>query len=139
GIAANLVPVIVNGGYMPIWTTSLLAAGFTPADVHSQFHTLLPVGFNATFLLHAGPLGDLIPIPLPLVQNVASIGDIFLAGGLSFFAFASVVRQPGTVPAEPAVTVDRTWTTDQLGVFSGSQRPITGARLTGLAGSARLP
>ena len=144
GIAANVVPVIVNAGYMPIWTPSLIAAGFTTADVHSQFHMLLPAGFDANFLLHAGPLGDVIPIPVPVIQNVASIGDIFLAGGLGFFGFASVVRQPGTEPSQPAVTqwpqsLDQQLAPGATGVLGTLQRPITGARLTGLAGTARLP
>ena len=45
------------------------------------------------FFLHAGPLGDILPIPLPLIQNVASIGDVFLTAGLAFFLFATVVRR----------------------------------------------
>ncbi|HYX12382.1 MAG TPA: MFS transporter, partial [Candidatus Acidoferrum sp.] len=144
GIAANVVPVIVNGGYMPIWTPSLVAAGFTAADVHSQFHMLLPSGFDANFLIHAGPLGDVIPIPVPVIQNVASIGDIFLAGGLGFFGFASVVRQPGAEPTRPAATdwpqpLDAQLAPGATGVLGTLQRPITGARLTGLAGTARLP
>jgi MFS family permease len=121
GIAANLVPVVVNGGHMPIWTPSLLAAGFTPDDVQSNFHILLPAGLDSAFLLRAGPLGDVIPIPLPIIQNVASIGDVFLAGGLAFFGFASVVRGEGDRTVEPAQPTTPT------------------GRLTGLAGTARLP
>jgi len=125
GIASNLVPIIVNGGYMPIWEPSLIAAGFTPADVHSQFHVILPATLDISFLLHAGPLGDVIPIPVPIIQNVASIGDVFLAAGLAFFAFASVIRLP-----------------DRDGVRAGTgaeTAPDGGTRLVGLAGAARLP
>ena len=127
GIAANLVPIVVNGGYMPIWEPSLVAAGFTPADVHSQFHTILPPPLDLNFLLHAGPLGDVIPIPVPIIQNVASIGDAFLAAGLAFFAFASVVRMP-----------DRDGTGARYGATAST--PGSPSRpLVGLAGSARLP
>jgi MFS transporter, DHA3 family, macrolide efflux protein len=136
GVAANLVPVLVNGGFMPIWTPSLLAAGFTRADVTSHFHTILPAGLNADFLLRAGPLGDVIPIPLPLIQNVASIGDVFLAGGLAFFGFASIVRGRAERDA---------WAHEQTAAESASaageatQAGGPGSFLVGLAGTARLP
>ena len=41
---------------------------------------------------HGYPDGDILPIPIPLpfVQNVASIGDVFLGVGLAFFLFATV-------------------------------------------------
>lgn len=120
GIGMNLVPIILNSGYMPIWQPSLTAAGFTAADVHSQFHTILASPLDASFLLRAGPLGDVIPIPLPIIQNVASIGDLFLAGGLAFFTFASVVRS----------AFDRE---DALAAAAVS------GPLVGLAGVARIP
>ena len=124
GIASNLVPIVVNGGYMPIWLPSLIAAGFTPADVQSQFHTILGPALDLNFLLHAGPLGDVIPIPVPIIQNVASIGDAFLAAGLAFFAFASVIRVPaGRRPAPSAAAAT-------------PARPPAARRL---AGSAPLP
>jgi MFS family permease len=94
GVLANALVIVVNGGYMPIYAPSLAAAGLTPADVTSAIHVILPADLDASFLLHLGPLGDVIPIPLPLVQNVASIGDAFLTLGLAFFLFASVVRIP---------------------------------------------
>ena len=123
GVAANLVPIVLNGGFMPIWSPSLAAAGFTPADVHSAFHTIVGADLDASFLLRAGPLGDVIPIPIPFIQNVASVGDLFLAGGLAFFAFASVVRRVGSGAEDDAArNLDR------------EHGP-----LAGLAGSARLP
>jgi MFS family permease len=128
GIASNLVPIVVNGGYMPIWLPSLIAAGFTPADVQSQFHTILGPALDLNFLLHAGPLGDVIPIPVPIIQNVASIGDAFLAAGLAFFAFASVIRVPdGADGHAPYGTTAATG--------PGAAHPP----LVGLAGSTRLP
>ena len=97
GILANLASITLNGGRMPIWEPSLLAAGLTPEDARTVFHTLLPADLNADFFLRAGPLADLIPIPLPFVRNVASVGDLFLAAGLAFFLFATVVRSPSEV------------------------------------------
>ena len=85
---------------MPIWEPALAAAGMTPADVTSSLHYVLPPPLDANFLLHLGPLADVIPIPLPLVQNVASIGDAFLTLGLAFFLFAAVVRVPQELDEE---------------------------------------
>ena len=65
GILLNTVAIVANEGYMPIWRPSLVAAGFQPDAVLSSFHTILPDdGLTADFLLRAGPLGDILPIPL---------------------------------------------------------------------------
>ena len=86
---------------------------------------LLDPGTAADFLRRLGPLGDIIPIPLWPVQNVASLGDLFLTAGLAFFLFATLVRtpeddpagadrgadgslqgSPGPAPARPGIDVD---------------------------------
>jgi MFS family permease len=82
---------------MPIWEPGLLAAGLTADDARTVFHTLLPADLSTEFFLRAGPLADVIPIPLPFVRNVASIGDLFLGAGLAFFLFATVVRSPSEI------------------------------------------
>ena len=97
GILSNALVIMANGGYMPIWEPSLVAAGFSPTDVPSAINTVLPATLDASFLLHLGPLADIIPIPLPVIQNVASLGDLFLMFGLAFFLFAAVVRTPDDV------------------------------------------
>ncbi|HEY7591456.1 MAG TPA: MFS transporter [Candidatus Limnocylindrales bacterium] len=94
GILFNVTAIVLNGGRMPIWEPSLRAAGLTPDDARTVFHTVLPATLDAEFLRRAGPLADLIPIPLPFFRNVASIGDVFLGAGLAFFLFATVVRTP---------------------------------------------
>ena len=94
GILSNAIVIIVNGGFMPIWEPALIAAGLTPADVTTGLHYILPPPLDANFLLHLGPFADVIPIPLPIIQNVASVGDAFLMLGLAFFLFAAVVRSP---------------------------------------------
>lgn len=91
GIASNTAAVIANGGRMPVWEPSLRAAGFTAADVGTAFHTILPSQLDAAFLARLGFLGDVLPIPLPLVRNVASVGDLFITAGLGFFLFATVL------------------------------------------------
>jgi MFS family permease len=107
GVLSNTAVIIINGGYMPIYEPSLIAAGFTEADVSSAIHVILPEGLNAAFLLRLGPLGDVIPIPVPILQNVISIGDVFLSVGLAFFLFASVVRAPEELDEETEAAIQR--------------------------------
>lgn len=98
GILLNAGAIIINGGYMPVWEPSVIAAGLSPADITSPFYRLVGEtvtgGVPPSFLATAGPLGDIIPIPIPFLNNVASIGDLFLAAGLGFFLFAVTVRSP---------------------------------------------
>ncbi len=102
GTLANALVIIVNQGFMPIWEPALELAGMTTADVSSSIHMVFAANLDANFLLHLGPLGDVIPIPIPPIQNVVSVGDFFLAAGLAFFLFASIV---GIFPeGEEAVT-----------------------------------
>lgn len=98
GILLNAVAMITNGGYMPVWQPSIIAAGLPVSEVGSAFHKIVgdvsASGITGSFLAQAGPLGDIIPIPVPGLRNVASIGDVFLATGLAFFLFATTVRTP---------------------------------------------
>lgn len=107
GVLSNTAVIVINGGYMPIYEPSLIAAGFTPADVSSTIHVILPEGLNAAFLLRLGPLGDVIPIPVPIIANVISVADVFLSAGLAFFLFASVVRTPQQLDDETADAIRR--------------------------------
>ena len=104
GILSNGLVIVVNGGYMPIWEPSLVAAGLGPADVSTAIHTLYGPELGP-FLLHLGPLADIIPIPIPLIRNVASIGDVFLTAGLALFLFASIVRVPSDLDDEEAARI----------------------------------
>jgi MFS family permease len=119
GILSNDIAIVANGGRMPIWIRSLEAANFTVADVVSPFHTTLPTVLDVEFFRRAGPLADILPIPLPIIQNVASIGDVFLTAGLAFFLFATVVRRHGDEGDAEIRETDRP--------------------LTGLAATTRLP
>src|SRR5450759_965060 len=94
GIALNATAILVNGGFMPVWEPSLTAAGFGRADVLSPIQIILPATLDANFFRSAGPLGDVIPVPLPWLRNVLSIGDVILGAGLAFFLFAGLVRRP---------------------------------------------
>jgi MFS family permease len=106
GTVANGIAIVANGGWMPVWQPSLSAAGLDPNVLHSSFHRILDGPVDAGFFAHGGPLVDMIPIPIPIVQSVASVGDLLLGAGLAFFVFAALVRVPAAVPASgPAVAV----------------------------------
>lgn len=119
GVLTNAVVIIVNGGYMPIWQRSLELAGLTPAEITSSLHYVLPIPLDANFLLHLGPFADLIPIPVPLIQNVTSIGDAFLTFGLGFFLFAGVVRVPRELDEAQIEAIRQ-----RLAGLAGSTRPL---------------
>jgi MFS family permease len=94
GTALNATAIVANGGFMPVWDEALAAAGMEPADILSPIHFLLSSSDPVEFLRQAGPLGDVIPIPVPVIRNVLSIGDLLLAIGIGFFVFASLLRAP---------------------------------------------
>jgi MFS family permease len=129
GVLLNAGAVITNGGYMPVWEPSIVAAGLIPADITSSFHKIVGIavdgGVPRDFLAQAGPIGDIIPIPIPFLRNVASIGDLFLATGLAFFLFATTVRHPSEVEASRTAALARRmgelgtlpeWAADAIGV-----------------------
>jgi MFS family permease len=99
GTALNATAILVNGGFMPVWDQALAAADLTEADILSPIHFLISADPPIPFLLAAGPLGDVIPVPVPLIRNVLSIGDVLLSVGIAFFVFASLLRQPAAAPA----------------------------------------
>jgi DHA3 family macrolide efflux protein-like MFS transporter len=103
GTAANGIAIVVNGGWMPVWQPSLAATGLNSTTVSSGFHRLLTGPPDAAFFARGGPLADIIPMPIPFLQSVVSVGDIMLAAGLAFFVFAAAVRSPSLVPAGPEV------------------------------------
>ena len=111
GILLNAAAIVINGGSMPVWEPSVVAAGLDPVDITSSFYRVVGEtavgGLPPQFLATAGPLGDIIPIPFPFLNNVASIGDVFLASGLAFFLFAVTVRHPIEFEEAAAVALRR--------------------------------
>lgn len=93
GVLSNTLVILVNGGFMPIWSPALTAAGLTEADVTRSFHVVVDAA-APDFLGRLLILGDVIPAPITFIRNVYSLGDLFLTLGLAFFLFAGVVRVP---------------------------------------------
>jgi MFS family permease len=111
GILLNAIAVVTNGGFMPVWQPSIAAAGLPLGETISSFHRIVGIttagGIPGDFLAQAGPLGDIIPIPIPFIRNVASVGDVFLAAGLTFFLFSISVRSPAELEAAEQAAVRR--------------------------------
>ncbi len=93
GVLTNTLVIVANNGFMPIWQPALVAAGLTEADVDRAFHTVVDAA-SPDFLGRLLILGDVIPVPVAVIRNVYSLGDVFLTLGLAFFLFAGVVRVP---------------------------------------------
>jgi len=93
GIGANMLAVLLNGGQMPIWSAAFFAAGFTQADlVNDPFHFLLQADTVAGFISGGGLWGDVIPLPIPFIRDVVSIGDVLLALGIFWAIVYSMTR-----------------------------------------------
>ncbi len=103
GIALNFLAVLLNGGRMPIWPAAFAAAGFSPdALAGDPFHYLLPAGTVAEFVSRGGIFGDVVPLPLPIIRDVVSIGDLLLAMGLFWTIVYSMTRPEA--PMRPTIT-----------------------------------
>ncbi|MFV2064128.1 MAG: MFS transporter, partial [Chloroflexota bacterium] len=92
GVASNGLVIILNGGYMPVYGPAVDFAGLTQADLSATFNVALPEELGLEFILRGGPLGDVLPLNVPVLANVISIGDVMLAGGIAWFLFSAIVR-----------------------------------------------
>jgi MFS transporter, DHA3 family, macrolide efflux protein len=92
GVLANGLAVVVNSGWMPVYLPALHVAGLSVADLSPTYHVALPADLGLAFLLQAGPLGDIVPFPAPLIANVVSLGDVAISIGLGWFVFVTLLR-----------------------------------------------
>jgi len=92
GLTLNAVVVIANGG-MPASQRALEVSGQTEALKHltadegSKHHLM-------TSADHLTPLADVIPIPPP-IEQVASVGDVFVYAGLAWLIVAVMRGRTG--------------------------------------------
>ena len=131
GIGANMLAVLINGGQMPIWAGAFTTAGFTEEFIaNDPFHTILRVDSVADFVASGGLLGDVIPIPIPLIRDVVSIGDVLLALGIFWAIVYSMTR--AELPSRSALAI---------GSSEMTRAGTAGAAILGVsyAGSARVP
>lgn len=105
GVLANGVAIAVNGGWMPVYLPAIAVAGLSPSELSPTFHTALPEALGLEFILRGGPLGDILPLPVPFLANVISMGDLLLAAGIAWFLFSAIASgRP-----EPDVGVVSLW------------------------------
>ena len=92
GVVSNGLAVVLNGGWMPVYLPALPVAGLSAADLSPTYHVALPADLGLSFLLHGGPIGDIIPFAAPVLANVVSIGDVAISIGLGWFVLATILR-----------------------------------------------
>ncbi|TAL18256.1 MAG: hypothetical protein EPN99_11425 [Frankiales bacterium] len=106
GLVANALVVVANGA-MPVSAEAAGRAGVGIGDLLVGDDGRHELADRATRLR---PLGDEIPVPLPLRPEVVSIGDVLVAAGLGQLVTLGMVagtpqgRPRGAVPPLP------TWT-----------------------------
>jgi MFS family permease len=94
GVTMNTIAVLLHAGKMPVFEGSLLAAGLSPADlVGDPFHVLLAAASTAEFVRQGGMFGDVVPIPIPVINDVISIGDVLLWVGIVWAIVAAMTRR----------------------------------------------
>ena len=130
----NIIAVLLHAGKMPVFEGSLLAAGLTPADlVGDPFHVLLTATSAADFVRQGGMFGDVVPIPLPVINDVVSIGDVLLWVGIVWAITAAMTRRAapsrasmalGATPARPMPAgefqLGVAYATAAIGAFGGA-------------------
>jgi MFS transporter, DHA3 family, macrolide efflux protein len=141
GALANGTAVLLNGGWMPVWEPALAAVGLGVGDLNTAFHRPLPAELGLEFLLRGGVLADIIPIPLPFLANVASVGDAFIASGLAWFVLATMLRPPrgveGSISLGPGRREQPLIVLDSVVILGGARRATfaptvpLGARIRG--------
>lgn len=126
GIGANMAAVLVNAGQMPIWSAAYVAAGFTQADIaNDPFHFILRAETVGSFVARGGLFGDVIPLPIPIIRDVVSIGDILLAFGIFWAIVYSMTR--ADAPARSALALGRTALRPATAAAGGAGAPFADA------------
>lgn len=99
GLFLNTVVVVANGA-MPVSRSAAARAGVSTDTLLSD-----PRYVTADAGTRLEPLGDVVPVPLPLVPAVVSPGDVLVASGLALFAAVAPVRARRTLEARRHVAV----------------------------------
>lgn len=94
GLALNTVVITVNDGRMPVSANKIERAGVPRGDITSS--RLYVLADHESTLRAAG---DVIPLALPGLPSVLSIGDMLIAAGLGLFTAVAPVRARRTLTA----------------------------------------
>lgn len=97
GLLLNAVVVLANTA-MPVSADAAARAGLSvSASASEPGHVAAGPGTRLD------PLGDVVPVPLPLVPAVVSPGDVLVASGLALFTAVAPVRARRTLEARRQV------------------------------------
>jgi MFS transporter, DHA3 family, macrolide efflux protein len=139
GVTLNTIAVLLHGGRMPVFEGSLIAAGLTAADlVGDPFHVILAATSTAEFVRQGGMFGDVVPIPIPVLRDVISVGDVLLWLGIVWAIAAAMTRREapsrlstalGTNPPRPMPAGEF-----QLGVAYATAIPLPAEAVPELPG-----
>jgi len=86
GLLLNVAVVGANGA-MPVSIYAAARAGVPITAISDGSDPRHIIAGEATPL---GGLGDIVPVPLPLQPEVASVGDLLIAAGLGLLVFAGM-------------------------------------------------
>lgn len=89
GLVANAVVVGLNGS-MPVSIDAALRAGVPIASIASGDDARHEIAGTGTTWR---PLGDVVPVPLPVRPEVVSPGDVLVAAGLAELVVLGMVRR----------------------------------------------
>lgn len=80
GLFSNVIVILANGGYMPVWMTAREWVGQSSfSGVHNN---IVEMTSNTPLWF----LGDIIPVPPPIpFANVLSFGDVLISLGAVWF------------------------------------------------------
>lgn len=93
GVSLNILAALLHGGKMPVWDGALVAAGLSAQDlVGDPFHVLLTARTAAEFIQQGGMFGDVVPIPIPILRDVVSVGDLLLWVGIVWAIVGAMTR-----------------------------------------------
>lgn len=123
GVACNGLAILLNGGWMPVYVPALEMAGLHVDEMSPTFHVALPETLDLEFLLRGGPLGDILPLPLPFLANVISFGDILLAAGVSWLLFTGIAFGQAA-PELGGVSLWRGPAVPRSAQLAGMDRPV---------------
>lgn len=85
GTLLNFVVIIANGGMMPVSAQAIALAGLPePAGTHMLLTAETKLWF----------LADIIPLPVPFLARVISIGDILIYVGIFYFMQKKMLPAP---------------------------------------------
>ncbi len=90
GTLCNLLVIVCNNFRMPVSPKALaMYPGMTAAAVYAKKANYFIAGSGTRFYF----LGDVIPVPVPLIGGFISVGDILLGLGIACFTAMVLTQQ----------------------------------------------